>query len=598
MQRSLARRYAPLAALAAVQLLVIALAPSRAPDDPGFTQFATGPNGAQQFDGTGSGDGTGNDFSTGDGSDFSSDGTGGTGGTAGGGGTTGTGGTTGGGGGGGGTTGGGGGGAVDGGGGGGQPAGDTSHCVDGRQFNPAITFHAPPCTPKFQGDNGGATYQGVSADEVLIIDYVGKGSDAVDTILKAQGAFVELEQRRAYNAAVMDFVNANFELYGRTFRIEIFQGNCDTIPPNNRCLRNEMRQIVKDKKPYFFKWNSSLSSETYDELSRLGTPNAGGWHFRDSFHQVRRPFHWDVQMSGTKVAQHVAEWYCKQLSGPTEYAGTANSLQNFNGQPRVLGVISTNDPENQAMVEVDLRKALGGCGKQIAKTYFYAQDITTADQQRRAAVTRMRDDPTATTVLCLCDLVAPMFLYAEEQQQNYYPENLIGGFGFMDADQAAQAYMGQVACPLKGSRPCNFEDAFGISSITAQEPENKDAGARVWQAAGREGNPPYNSVTGDWDYWNMIASLIQGAGPTLHPGTMEAGAFAQGFRGGGNTGQIRRGFSEGNYTWNQDMRVVYWSTTKPSSRNGVAGTYVQVGGSRIDLGKYPNSSLQIPAKPR
>src|SRR5690242_4766510 len=46
------------------------------------------------------------------------------------------------------------------------PAGDTSHCVNGREFDPAIDFYAPPCLPKFSGDNHGATYPGVTGDTV------------------------------------------------------------------------------------------------------------------------------------------------------------------------------------------------------------------------------------------------------------------------------------------------------------------------------------------------------------------------------------------------------------------------------------------------
>src|SRR5207249_3962019 len=42
-------------------------------------------------------------------------------------------------------------------------AGDTSHCVNGKQFALAHFHYAPPCVPKFSGNNGGATYQGVTA---------------------------------------------------------------------------------------------------------------------------------------------------------------------------------------------------------------------------------------------------------------------------------------------------------------------------------------------------------------------------------------------------------------------------------------------------
>ena len=497
--------------------------------------------------------------------------------------------------------------AGGGGGEGGAPAGDVSHCVDGRQFDPAVDFYAPPCAPAFTGDNGGATYQGVTADTIRIVRYIGKGNDAVDAILRVQDAYVSADQHRQFQEKVEAFINANYELYGRQVELSVFEGTCATIPPDNQCLRDEMRRLVADVQPFFVDWPTSLSSESFDELSRLQTPNAGGWHFRDAFRQARAPYSWDVMMSGTRMAQHVGAWWCRQMEGqPVQYAGDRNSLENLNGRPRVLGVISTNDPENQSSVEIDLAAALAECGAGFGqKTYFYAQDITTADQQRRAAVLRMRQAPghngasgPATSVLCLCDLVAPSFLYSEEQTQNYYPENIIGGSGLMDGDVAAQAYMGSLGCPL-GS-PCNFEDAFGLSSISPQEPENADAGTRVWQAGGGQGPPPMPSAsaTFEWEYYNMIASLIQGAGPQLTPQNMEAGAFAAGSR--GDATHATRAFFPGNYAWNVDMRVVYWSTTTAAPYNGEPGGYVDVYGRRFGLDQWGDvpRQLQLPGKPR
>jgi hypothetical protein len=569
MQRSIARRFAPLAALVVVQLLIIALAPSKSvlpvgADFQGVTATGSAPTGVSGASGAG---GSATTVSTAPGAAAEGGGAG----TEAQGGAAGA----------------------------GAGGGDTSHCVGDRQWDPAIDFYAPPCTPKWEGgDNGGATYAGVTADTIKIIDYVGKGSDAVDTILKAQGAYVDINQRKAYDEALAKFINENYELYGRTLEIEVVQGNCATIPPDNACLRSEMRQLVADKQPLWVKWNASLSSETYDELSRLGVFNSGGWHFRDSFGESHAPFHWDVQISGTDMARHAGQWYCQQLQPhPTEYAGTANPAEQLNGKPRLLGVISTNDPENQASVTQDLRAELAKCGADYGgRFYFYAQDITTADQQRRAAVLKMRSDGVATSIMCFCDLVAPAFLYAEEQQQNYYPENLVVGSGFMDSDAASQAYMGTLGCPV-AARPCTFEDAFGLSSIAAQEPQFQDRGSRVWQAAGGGGQPPYASVTSDWDYFNMIASIIQMAGPSITPQTVAEGAVRLGCRGGGDSGQVLRCFEPGSYTWNQDMRPVYWSTKTASPYNGEAGSYIELG-PRIRLGEYPASKWSMPGKPR
>ncbi|MEX2658966.1 MAG: hypothetical protein WD232_04665 [Acidimicrobiales bacterium] len=596
MNRSLARRYAPLAAIAVVQLLIIAVAPSKAPDTvsalggvphiegedgpTGIGAGAVGP-GTADLDGDSvvdpgtvdlDGDGVA-DPAPAPGAGGGADGDGG-----------------------GGTDGGGGGGDGDD---GGPPAGDTSHCVGGRQFDPAIDFYAPPCTPKFQGNNGGATYPGVTGETINIVNYVGQGNAAVDAILRAQRAYVEPEQREAYNQTVANFINNTYELYGRKVVIKQFQGTCRTIPPDNACLRDEMRRVKTDLDPYFFFWNASLSSQTYDELSRLGVPNAGGWHFRDSFNAARRPFRWDVQMSGTAVAKHFGQLWCQQLKDhPTEFAG-AGQPSDMNGQPRRLGVISTDDPENQKTVLVDLKEELAKCGTGFVATYFYKQDISTAQQQREAGVAAMRQGG-ATAVVCFCDLVAPTFLYLQEQQDNYYPENLVTGTGFMDADQASQAYDRGAACSANfgGSRPCAFLGAYGLSSINAQEPENKDAGSRVWSAGGGQGNPPFNAVQAQWDYINMIATLIQSAGPNLNPATMEAGAFKLGVRGGGDTNMMARGFGPGDHTWNSDMRVVYWSNKTISPRNGVNGTYIQIQGKRVMLGQYPKAKLSLPPMPR
>lgn len=578
MQRSLGRRFVPLAAFIAAQLLIIALAPSR---PPGEGELAGGGSDGGTFETDGGfSDGTaGSDGSAG------SAGTGGTGRSTGGSGGSGS-----------------GAGGVGGTGGDGLPPGDTSHCVAGRQFDPAIDFYAPPCAAKSNGDNPGATYQGVTKDKITIVRYYGKGSDAVDAILRAQGSFVELAQYKAYHEKAQKFINDKYELYGRQVELKIFEGNCDTIPPDVACLRNEMQQMVLSMKPFAVYWNTSLCSACFDELSKLKTVNVGGWHFRDSFNAAKAPYHWDVQMSGTTMAKNAGRWWCANLKGKkAKYAGSENPNQDFRNVTRKLGVIATNDPENKETIETDLKAELDKCGSGYGDhKFFYEQDIRTADQQRRAAVLQMNPVGSglnaATSVMCFCDLVAPAFLYSEEQNQNYYPENLIVGSGYMDADAASQAYMDVLGCP-NTNKPCNFEDAFGLSQLNAQEPKFKDAGSRVWVAGGGAANAvPFDSVTAEWDYLNMVVSMIQAAGPTLNPSNMQAGAFRMGARGDG--AHATRELGPGKWSWIQDMRQVYWSTTKASSFNGEAGTYVQHVPGRFGVDGWKPAETVIPNKPR
>lgn len=592
MKRSVGARYLPLAAVVAIQLLIVAVAPSTM-DNRQSVDTGTGgfnPTGTPGIDGgeyvdpatglpveDGSG-APGIDTGGSDGTGGSSDGS--------------TGGNTPGG-----TDGGNTPGSPDGGGGKAPAAqGDTSHCKGDRQFDPAIDFYAPPCVGKSNGTNPGETYQGVTGDEIKIVQYYGAGDPAVNAILQAQGAFVTVDQYNKYNVAAAKFINDNFELYGRKVKIELFEGTCRTIPPNESCLAGELENMVKTRKPFAVIWNTSVCSSCFEVLSKLRVVNLGGWNFQDAFGQRWRPYHYDVTASGTRLAQHAGRFWCNQLSG-----NNAEFSRNYKDKTRQLGVIATNDPQNQNTVEVDLKAEISKCGQSYGnRKYFYAQDISTADQQRRAGVLAMRGDAVnpnddATSVMCFCDLVAPAFLYQEEDTQQYYPENIVTGTGFMDTDAASQAYIGSVGCPQGKDSGCAFDGAFGFRSIDKEEKQFTGRGHRVWKLGGGQGQTPFESADLQWDYLNLIASSVQMAGPNLTPESFEQGAFRLGAR--GDATHVLRQISPGNYQWGQDVVRAYWSR-KASSYNGKVGTWIHIDQQRTRIDGWTKGKLSLPPMPR
>jgi hypothetical protein len=283
-------------------------------------------------------------------------------------------------------------------------------------------------------------------------------------------------------------------------------------------------------------------------------------------------------------------------SRKVRYAETTNPAQNFNGQARRLGVLSTNDPDNKNTVLKVLSKALAKCGDKIWHTYFYDQNINTAAQQVAAGIAAM-DTPQnpANVVLCLCDPVAPAFLYNGEQANNYYPENVIATDQTMDFDTTAQSYgPGDGNAPSLGcaapSRGCEYDVAFGLSSEDGHEPITNDAGLRTFRAGGGGQTLPGAitpiQATFLARYWGMIANLIQNTGPNLTPANMQARAPSLPPIGGGSTGKSLLSFGPNNWFWIQDVRIVYWDKHKKSSYNGKPGTYVQVQGDRVNLGQY------------
>jgi hypothetical protein len=596
-------KFAPLAAIAVVQLLVILLVPSvgrtsatgydagagyGAPGAPGATGAAPGASG----------------FTGGMGAAGTVPGAGGTGGTTGGS-TGGTGGFV------------GAGGAPVPPGVSGQPpavAGSTKHCVQGRQFDPGIDFYAPPCVQGVPGaafaNNGGATWQGVTKDTIEIVQYVPDYGAAVNTILKAQGLYYDANQTAVVDAAFAKFINSRYQLYGRKIHVDTFQGKCATVPPDLKCLIPEMNEMVDKFHPYAVVFSTTVCSACFAELARRKVITTGGSGFSDEFHNANAPYNYDVSMSSTMMAEQFAEFWCKQMTskgntGRTAiFAGTQNAAQNFRNKPRVLGVVSTNDPDNENTVKKVLYPALKrGCGEEVGThEYFYAQDISRAQQQSQAGTAAMNDSNPATSVVCLCDPVAPQFSYSAAAQNNYWPESLLATNQAMDFDSSGQTYVDDngnatLACPTPG-RGCPFDNGLGIGAANAQVAPKDMAGVKIFNMFSGGAALPVQPPTADifWTNFNMLASLIQNTGPFLTPARMQQAAPALGARGGGATGHALYQFTKGRYSWTKDTRVLYFNKNQVSPYNGERGRYISIEGSRFQTGQFPTLK-QPPAPP-
>ena len=498
----------------------------------------------------------------------------------------------------------------------GQPpavAGSTKHCVGGRQFDPAIDYYAPPCVPGVPGapfaNNGGGTWRGVTKDTIKIVQYVPDYGAAVNTILQAQGLFYDANDAKIVAAAYEKYINATYQLYGRKVVLETFQGKCATVPPDLDCLIPEMGEMVQKHQPYAVLFSTTVCSACFAELARLKVVTTGGAGFSDEFMNANAPYSYDVSMSSTRMSLQFAEFWCKQMtskrnSGRTAiFAGTKNPAQNFRNRPRVLGVVSTNDPDNQRTVQKVLYPALErGCGEKVTHEYFYAQDISTAQTQSQAGTSAMNtpENP-ATSVICLCDPVAPQFSYSAAAQNKYYPESLFATNQSMDFDSVAQTYVDKngestLACPDPPG--CPFDNGLGLGAADAQVAPDQMAGIKIFKANSGGARLPVEPPTADifWNNYNLLASLIQNTGPFLTPARMQQAAPQLGARGGGTTGHALRQFTKGSYGWTKDTRVIYFNKKAKSPYNGAPGKYIPIEGRRFDLGQFPTLK-QPPAPP-
>src|SRR5205807_216146 len=111
----------------------------------------------------------------------------------------------------------------------------------------------------------------------------------------------------------------------------------------------------------------------------------------------------------------------------------------------------------------------------------------TAAQQVEAGIAAMNTPQNpANIVLCLCDAVAPAFLFNGEQHHNYWPENVIATDQGMDYDNTGQSYGpgsgggASLGCPTP-SQGCEYDQAFGLSVEGAEQPQSNNEGVRIFK---------------------------------------------------------------------------------------------------------------------
>ena len=475
--------------------------------------------------------------------------------------------------------------------------GDTSHCKNGRQFQKFYGYKDDPlCVPKWPAgaDNGGATYQGVTKDSIKVVIFNEIPNPLVQQALAPQGLSQTDEQRAAMADAAEAFIAKNFETYGRKIEWVRVQGDCPQTPPDNdKCLA-AAREVIK-MKPFMVAWASPLYPVVFDEWAKAGIVTLGGWHFHDKYFTERRPYRYDVFMDGTRTADMVGEYFCKKLAGKNaDHAGQTNfpgTAQPIRLTKRKVG-ISVPEVEANVSTAKRLAETISKCDPGHSPVInTYESNIETAQSQSDATTQKYISEK-VTTVICLCDPIAPIFGGGAFTRAGYFPENLIPGSGLTDYDKLGRLYDKQQQA-----------HAFGPSHLRVEVPFHDSDASIVWRESGKSGEP-CASCNLNWAYYALAATVIHLTGPNLNPLNVERSLLSAPQIGGWeqsgrNPNVLLYKFGPGDYTALSDAREIFWDEFATSKIDGGRGAYVPVdGGRRYELGGWPAGlSSQIPVRP-
>lgn len=448
-----------------------------------------------------------------------------------------------------------------------------------------FSAYAPPCTAKFEGDNGGATYRGVTDKEIKLVvrrtaDASGPNARAVDEANRAAGS---ADRGSAFEIASVyaELFNKTFELYGRQVVYQHFEGSgigTDEAQSKGReAACADATAIADDVKGFgvIAYTTAQIESEPFSACAakkQLFVPR-GAAYFPESFFQEWHPYVFNTVMECERIGRDVAEYLGKRLNGKkAKWAGDPV----YQTQERAFGVYVPDNDGYQRCVDITETELEQKYGASVTHRVNYQLDVSRFPDQAANAVVQFKAAG-VTTLVNACDPISTTFLTQSADAQQWYPEWFIIGVAAQDTDGQARLW----------SAEQTNGHLFGMSQVGSDPKINsKDGEAyRAWKMIRPDSEPPTGFGLVYFGVLDVFTKL-QAAGPNLTPASIAAGVKALPDAGGAS-GAVGTWSYADDHTAIDDSREVYWDGTA-TGFDGDAGTYVETyGGKRFRSGQWP-----------
>jgi hypothetical protein len=417
-------------------------------------------------------------------------------------------------------------------------------CVGTRQTSDPLS---PPCIPTWSGDNGGSTWQGVSATQVKIVLYNDLGvagdmnapwsptDEALTHFVDTSGETTNLV--RTIKAFVKAF-NASYQTYGRNIAITAVPSSLGT---GSFCANREsdIEAAIVEHQPFaIFAVGSDMGCAAA-RAAQAGVPTLGSLESARTAHLATSStlIH-SFSPSIDQLSHAMATFLCGTLSGPARFASGQLA-----GAPRTFGVVFPSGSASPLAIHAAEIAGLlpPTCGKslRLARSYRPGQpaELATAIAEMAAAQ--------VTTLICLCpaDRDALLALTAATAA-TYTPEWVWSPATRMDRA------MWQRRNPSVQSRHLGLTDLW----LAPAPPAQHAVSMALKQDPALDPNPRWTT-----DLYTALRTGftgIQMAGPTLTPGHVHTGL--QAFQPGAGSPTVQGSFGPGTPNSFTDTFTAWW----------------------------------------
>ncbi|HVM53793.1 MAG TPA: hypothetical protein VM262_11395 [Acidimicrobiales bacterium] len=459
--------------------------------------------------------------------------------------------------------------------------------------------YSVPCLPAFEGDNGGETARGVSADTVRIVVRRFPSSANQQTVDQAarDAGFATRDDSKAIAYQWLEHFNEHYELYGRRVELveyesEFGDGTAEALGGGREGACADATKIAEELDAF-----GVISQPVADAGSTSGVfadcarqeglvVFDGAPYYTEEYFAERDPYVWSIVMECERIGFQDAEYMGKRLLGRP----AAHAKGDLQGKPRVLGTYVPDNPYYTRCIDI--------ANDELERTYdaprnmvvTYQLDVSRFAEQAQRAVVQFKDAG-VTSVVLACDPISVIFLTQAAKAQDYFPEWISIGVAGTDTDNFARQYEQSV---VEGS-------LFGMSQLgsTAKIYGPDSEANRLYQEVFGETLP--RGTTGWFSALVHVFNLVQAAGPDLTAENLAAGVTTLPDLGAPDFAYGRWSFASGpdgvngtDHTAVDDSREVYWDADAVSLADGEPGTWVETeGGQRFANGEWPEGEPAV-----
>ncbi len=456
-------------------------------------------------------------------------------------------------------------------------------CVNGHQTDDPLS---PPCNNAAITTNAGATYQGVTSDEIRVAVVAFGNNDfpcggvrwppcTGQNIRAPYDTWFDLDKPQSRDLVFArgmkdyaEYFNARFQTYGR--RVHLFLYFFDSAHYYAREeSKQQAKRVIDALHPFAAVIESPQFSEHLSsEFARRGVPV-----FTDLWSPAQRGSYYarypnklygywpTIEQTADSFASYVCQ---KVIPNPVSISG----IPGDNGKPRKIGLIwgQYHDTLDGKWAADEVRKRIEGCGGQIAAQGAFAngngchtRDYRHTPVADLEVMTRFKALGVTTVLWPTCISTA---LADSAMHLRYHPEWIVLGDYEFDANG-----------PVSAGRASELFDqhAVIVTPATVEPPLHEK---RCYDAM-HTVDPKISDYDAFWSCRNygqfrQLFSAIQVAGPSLGPASMGQGIRSLPVVASTDPLTPTCSYASNDTACVKDAMVMYWDASKSTRYNGAS----------------------------